>query len=530
MRIGIDARELCGHATGAGRYLGGLLAEWGAHDRARGHEFVLYAPDPLSLCLDARRFPTRLVPGRPGTWWEQVRLPRVAARDHLDVFFAPAYTAPLALDVPLVVAIHDLSFFAHPEWFRTREGIRRRWLTRRAALRARAVLTISEFSRGELIDRLDVPGRTASRDPAGCGAGPMAASADSSKPRVLFVGSIFNRRHVPDLIRAFGAVARSHPDASLDIVGDNRSYPHEDVARTIRTEGLAGRVRWHSYVADSELRALYGRARAFAFLSEYEGLGLTPLEALAAGVPPVLLDTPVARESCGDAALYVPVGRPRCDCHCARARALRPGRARSTCWPPRRRCSPATLAARRARHAGRDRGERRLTPFRSSSSASTRAPISSAASRRSTPPRPSVPHEIIVVDNASSDGSADAARRWPGVIVVDAGANLGFAAASNLGIRASTGAYLLLLNSDTIVPPQALDRLLDRLNERPDAAVAGPSARGRRGTRRALLRPHDRPAQRAQAETARHRPRAARAKDLRVRRASHATGAHARIG
>ena len=61
-------------------------------------------------------------------------------------------------------------------------------------------------------------------------------------------------------------------------------------------------------MTDDELRDLYARARAFAFLSEYEGLGLTPLEALAAGVPPVLLDTPVARESCGDAALYVPPG------------------------------------------------------------------------------------------------------------------------------------------------------------------------------------------------------------------------------
>jgi alpha-1,3-rhamnosyl/mannosyltransferase len=46
----------------------------------------------------------------------------------------------------------------------------------------------------------------------------------------------------------------------------------------------------------------------FVFLSEYEGLGLTPLEALAAGIPPVLLDTPVARESCQSAALYVARG------------------------------------------------------------------------------------------------------------------------------------------------------------------------------------------------------------------------------
>ena len=57
MRIGIDARELCGRSTGVGRYLGGLLREWTADDRARAHEFVLYAPEPIALSLDARRFP-----------------------------------------------------------------------------------------------------------------------------------------------------------------------------------------------------------------------------------------------------------------------------------------------------------------------------------------------------------------------------------------------------------------------------------------------------------------------------------------
>jgi len=89
-------------------------------------------------------------------------------------------------------------------------------------------------------------------------------------------------------------------------VGDNRSYPREDVAGTINHDGLQQQVHWHEYVAEEELRNLYARARVFAFLSAYEGLGMTPLEALTAGVPPVLLDTPVARESCGDAAMYVP--------------------------------------------------------------------------------------------------------------------------------------------------------------------------------------------------------------------------------
>jgi glycosyltransferase involved in cell wall biosynthesis len=310
MRIGIDARELCGRATGAGRYLAGLLREWATVDRARRHDFLLYTSEAPGVRVDAQRFPTRVVAGRSGVWWEQVRLARAAAGDRLDVFFSPAYTTPLTVGVPTVVAIHDLSFVAHPEWFRRREGIRRRWLTRGAAGKARAVVTISEFSRRELIERLGVPAGRVHVIPPGVDRPPTAASHQppaTSPYRVLFVGSIFNRRHVPDLIRAFGDVARAHPAASLDIVGDNRSYPREDIQRTIDAEGLNDCARWHAYLADADLRELYTRARAFAFLSEYEGLGLTPLEALAAGVPPVLLDTPVARESCGDAALYVSV-------------------------------------------------------------------------------------------------------------------------------------------------------------------------------------------------------------------------------
>jgi glycosyltransferase involved in cell wall biosynthesis len=260
------------------------------------------------LTLDARRFATRIVSGPPGTWWEQVEVPRTAAADHLEAWFAPGYTAPLRLNVPLVAAIHDLSFVAHPEWFRIREGLRRRWITQQTATAATAVITISEFSKRELMERLSVPASKIHVIPPGItGPGGSAPSTDGT-PTVLYVGSIFNRRRVPDLIRAFAPIGRARPDAALDIVGDDRTCPREDVRRTIESEGLQTIAQWHEYVSEQQLRELYERARAFAFLSEYEGLGLTPLEALAAGVPPVLGDTAVARESCGDAALYVPLG------------------------------------------------------------------------------------------------------------------------------------------------------------------------------------------------------------------------------
>src|SRR5581483_9945376 len=89
-------------------------------------------------------------------------------------------------------------------------------------------------------------------------------------------------------------------------------------------------------------------------------------------------------------------------------------------------------------------------------------------------PPPRTPHEILVVDNASSDGSLDAVRQWPDVRTIANASNVGFAAANNVGIRASRGDLLLLLNSDTIVPAGAIETLVAELEADPSVAVAGP--------------------------------------------------------
>jgi GT2 family glycosyltransferase len=82
---------------------------------------------------------------------------------------------------------------------------------------------------------------------------------------------------------------------------------------------------------------------------------------------------------------------------------------------------------------------------------------------------------ITVVDNASHDGTPQAVRaRYPHVQVIDAGGNIGFARANNLGIRATTSEYVLLLNPDTIVRNGALHTLIDDLERHLEAAIAGP--------------------------------------------------------
>ncbi len=305
MRLAIDARELTGHQTGVGRYLTELLVEWHAAGVRRRHEVTLYAHSAAAQVPEGWRDALQVVPGAGGTRWEQWDLARALAANRPDVLFAPGYTAPLACPAPIVLAVHDVSFFAHPEWFSRREGLRRRQLTAWSARRARVVLAPSAFSAAEIARHLGLDaGRIhlvyiAVRVPA-------VTPSITRQPVVLFVGSLFQRRHVDVLIDAFAAVARTRPEARLEIVGENRTSPHVDFAALIAARGLDQRARLRHWVDDATLDALYHQATVFVFLSRYEGFGLTPLEAMARGAVPVVLDTPVAREIYGDAAVRVP--------------------------------------------------------------------------------------------------------------------------------------------------------------------------------------------------------------------------------
>ena len=325
MRIAIDARELGGHPTGVGRYLTGLLDGWSNSAAARRHQWTLISPAPLPQALRWTAT-VEVAPGTGGTFWEQTALPRAMRKSQADVLFAPGYTAPLTVAAPLVLTIHDVSYFAHPEWFSVREGARRRLLSAWSARRARTVITISEFSKGEIGRFIGIEsGRIRVIAP---GLDPRAHARSRHDGLVLFVGSIFQRRRVDRLIAAFDLVADQVANARLEIVGDNRTTPHIDLEALRRRCRHRDRITIRSYVDDATLASLYERASVFAFLSEYEGFGLTPLEALSAGVPPVVLDTPVARESCGAAARYVSSSASNAEIAAVIAELLTSGEAR----------------------------------------------------------------------------------------------------------------------------------------------------------------------------------------------------------
>lgn len=302
----VDGRELVGRMTGVGRNLLEILRCW---EPLRQHRFTIVVPAEPVDSVRALRFDWMLEPASvAGTRWEQWSLPRVLRRLRPDALLAPAYTAPLLSPCPTVLTVHDVSFFAHPEWFPGVEGVRRRMITRAAARRASAVITVSEFSRSEIVRYLGIQAAKIVVAPNG----PPAVVAAPSTPRsrvVLFVGSLFNRRHIPDMIDAFADVARDVPDARFVLIGDNRTAPRLEPRALAETAGVGHRVEWLDYADEAVVNRLYDSARVFLFLSDYEGFAMTPLEAMAHGVPAVLLDNAVGREIYGGAARLVPAKR-----------------------------------------------------------------------------------------------------------------------------------------------------------------------------------------------------------------------------
>jgi glycosyltransferase involved in cell wall biosynthesis len=248
-----------------------------------------------------------------GLRWQEGRLPAAAAGDGLDVFFAPAYSCPLGLDVPRVTTVHDMSFFSVPDDFTLLDGMRRRATVGASIGASRRLLAVSDFTRREIAAYFPSAAARTVVTPHGADDDLLVppprdearARLRLAGPMVLTVGSILNRRCLPVLFNAVARLRRGWPDLMLDVVGENRTHPALDLPALARRTGLDVHVRLSGFVDEAGLADRYAAADACVFLSEYEGFGLPALEAMARGVPVVTSARPALGEIFGEAALLV---------------------------------------------------------------------------------------------------------------------------------------------------------------------------------------------------------------------------------
>jgi len=280
MNVAIDVSPLIQTRAGTARYLKALLAELRRRDDVHVETVSFGRADRLStLARDAAWYPFAL--GR---------------RRDADVLHCPTYRGPLRPRLPLVVTVHDLAVLRHPDAFN-------RW-TRTYSPRvvphvlgaARRIIAVSEFTKRELVELLDVPAEKIRVVPNGVDDEFTREGPAADGDYVLAVGTLEPRKNLQRLVEA---AARS--DVELRVVG----------ARGWGGVHVGGNgVRWLGEVNDAELARLYRGARCVAYPSVYEGFGIPVLEAMACGTPVVTSRGTAMEEVADGAAVLVDPNDP----------------------------------------------------------------------------------------------------------------------------------------------------------------------------------------------------------------------------
>ena len=326
MNVSLDVTAVPAAPAGAGRYVLELVAA------------LARRPDP-DLTVVARRDDSarwRALVGRRGAVvapapsvrplrlaWEQLALPAHLRRAGATVHHAPHYTMPERSEVPVVVTVHDCTFFDHPEWHERTKVLLFRRAIRVAARRAAVVVCVSETTARHLRAVVPVAGDVVvaphgvdharfSPDPPSGGDGALLrrAGVDPGRPYVLFVGTVEPRKDVASLVAAFAELADEDPEPVLVIAG-RRGWKESAVDAALAAASRhRDRIVRTGYIADECVPALLRGAAAAAYPSLAEGYGLPALEALACGTPLVTTAGTAMAELAGDAALLVPPGDP----------------------------------------------------------------------------------------------------------------------------------------------------------------------------------------------------------------------------
>lgn len=303
MKVVLNARFYTHRMTGVERY---------AHELSQEVAAGLEASDDFEALTPLAATPTEVPPyplhhrGRlSGHAWEQLLLPSLVPND-ADVLWSPCNVGPVAVRNQ-VVTLHDVFSITRPQWVSRKFHYWYRLLLPALTRRARHVITVSEWSRSQILEALPIPAHKVSVIAEGVGRQFVPASEEDvaevnerlALPAefILALGSIEPRKNLRRTIQAWSALPQGSRPPLLIAggLGDSRIFGTYDDQALLASPG----IKRLGYVPDELLPALYSRATLFVYVPLEEGFGLPPIEALACGADVVTSDTSALAEYCG---------------------------------------------------------------------------------------------------------------------------------------------------------------------------------------------------------------------------------------
>jgi glycosyltransferase involved in cell wall biosynthesis len=315
MRVAIDARKL--HDFGIGTYIRNLLRHLARIDHDTEYVLLCGEADLGVAAQLGPNFRSVLEPSPNYSIREQIHVPWVLRRERPDLYHAPHYVLPAAINCNSVVTIHDCIHLMFPQYLPNRMAYayaRAQMWT--AAHRSDCILTVSDASKRDILHLFNIPPEKIvvvynaidahfSVTPPPDAVGRVRERYQLDHRFVLYVGNIKPHKNLVRLIEAFSELrARELEDVKLLIIGDEISKLPA-LRHAVHRHKLHKHVRFLGYVPDDQLAVLYRLAAVFVFPSLYEGFGLPPLEAMASGTPVVVSNVSSLPEVVGDAAVLV---------------------------------------------------------------------------------------------------------------------------------------------------------------------------------------------------------------------------------
>ncbi|MGI8968475.1 MAG: glycosyltransferase family 4 protein [Chloroflexota bacterium] len=249
--------------------------------------------------------------------WEIGSFPLATTRDDASLLHFPYFAAPLVSRAPVVVTIHDVIPLVLPDYHRGRSSLLYARFMTKAVRRAAAIITVSEYSRRDILCTVDVPPERVfvtpeAADPE-CTLVAEAGEREGLRAKYglparyfLYLGSAEKRKNLAMLVEAWATVRRGMTKLGIGLVIVARFPPpdtlYPDIPGFVHRHGLGESVHLVPSVSAADKPALYRQALGFCFPSTYEGFGLPPIEAMACGTPVLCSSATSLPEVVGDAA------------------------------------------------------------------------------------------------------------------------------------------------------------------------------------------------------------------------------------
>jgi len=321
MIIGIDAsRANKPNKTGTEWYSWHLIEEL-KKIAPESDSFRLYANSLLIGelgILTGVKWQEKILTWPPKFLWTQIRLWWELLLNPPDALLVPAHTIPLLpirRRIRVLVNVHDVGFKRSPELYKPIQVWYHDLTMKRIRSRADLIITISEFSKREIMELYEVPEEKIKVVHLGFDAANYHEQSDSdiaaamekygaADPYLLYVGRLEKKKNIGNIVKAF-VIAREHHENLKLVLAGSSGNQYDEIKEIISGLKLEKEIILPGYVPQKDLPQLIAGAKAFLFPTLYEGFGLPILEAMACGTPVITSDTPPHTEVGGEAAVYI---------------------------------------------------------------------------------------------------------------------------------------------------------------------------------------------------------------------------------